>query len=266
MNFATLENTVFVSTCDYPDPDGMSNNLRRTADRFGVPLAWASYGDKFRSFVETKIEKVRRFLENKRTDGIRYAFVMDCRDVVFVDHAEIILAEFNLTYTDGVLFNADLAATLWPYGGDEFSARVVSIHGADGVANSGVYCGAVDDILAMLDRILDLKRQFTEGPLTDSVAKIMASDPAWISRPGDTFEYDQFFVQALQIDANSGIRADRSKRLLAVFKDVYPVLSPRESPPRDDPRSVGTAKMLHSPWMSANARAWNDWTEREVLR
>ncbi len=294
---AVPENTVFLSTCDYEKADEISYNLRRTAGHFGVPLTWASYGEPFGSLIDTKVVKLIDALVWAKASGKKHAFVVDCRDVVFTDTVQNILDEYNLIYRDGVLFNADLLDKLWPFESNELLWRIRTVHGSHGIVNSGVYCGTIDAILALWDRLLNLRRQITEGRAEEFCTQVLFDDPAFRQdplyrhylkpdfsrRPDDRYdgsEYtdpassvrggllddDQFFVQVAQVDHRYPIRVDRYKQLLAAFDRQLPSLRQREEYEYDDARSIGTAKILHSPWLSRYETEWNRWIETEVLR
>ncbi|HBT78497.1 MAG TPA: hypothetical protein DEB39_16580 [Planctomycetaceae bacterium] len=294
---ANLRNTVFVSTCDYPDADGISYNIRKTAVHFGVSLEWASYGERFVHLFDTKVTKLLRFLRNKQAQGMKYAFVLDARDVVFAAPVQSILDEFNLIYRGGVLFNADLKDKLWPLDATEMRWRIKSIHGANGIANSGVYCGEIAQVISLWDRLSALRDQLVTEMPAEWVARLAVdikeykedrrfrhyltgdfsrasgsvSDGTEYTSPLSTITRDlmfddQLFVQIAQMDAGYPICVDTGKQLLACFDEEFPKVADRDEKEYDNVKSIGTAKILHSPWMSRYADDWKAWIETEVCR
>jgi len=264
MNQATINNTVFVTICDYPNANAISASIKRTADYFGVPLTFISYGNTFGGMVD-KLPKTLAYLKTL-PDSIQYVFFVDCRDVVFVDTAQNILDEFNLCYDGGVLFAGANKFNLYPYKDITLEKRIESVHGTQGFANSGTYAGQITEVITLLDRLIQLRDAFMENS-DDPMVRILQQNPAFEAHKNRYLSSDQFLVQALSIDRHSAVRIDEHKRLFGFFGGkTFPPLRPRCYTFETDYSYIGLAKILHSHNRSQDRNAWNNWIENEICR
>jgi len=266
MNRATLDNTVFTTICDYPNADDVSASIKRTAEHFGVPLTFISYGGAFDEMVD-KLPKTLSYLQSV-PDTIKYIFFVDCRDVVFVDTPQNIIDEFNLCYNGGVLFAGANRWNLYPYREIELERRIEAVYGSQGFANSGTYTGSVTEVMSLLERLLELREAFYDDD-DDPIVRIFKQKPEFIAKRKRYLESDQFLVQALSMDSNSAVRIDVHKRLFAFFGGtVFPPLHPRRYNRNgiEGFSPIGLAKILHSHNMSQDRNAWNHWIDQVICR
>ena len=261
---ATLDNTIFTTICDYPNADEVSASIKRTAEHFGVPLTFISYGGTFGGMID-KLPKTLAYLKSV-PNTIKYVFFVDCRDVVFVNTPQNILDEFNLCYNGGVLFAGANRHNLYPYREIELERRIEAVHGIQGFANSGTYAGSVAEVIALLERLLELREAFyNDGD--DPIVRIFKQMSGFVAEMERYLSSDQFLIQALSIDCNSAVRIDAHKRLFAFFGGkVFPPLHPRrynrEGTEGFSP--IGLAKILHSHNMSQDRNTWNNWIANAI--
>ena len=266
MDRATLDNTVFITICDYSNADEVSAPIKRTAEYFGIPLTFISYGATFGGMID-KLSKT--LVSLKQLPGtIQHVFFVDGRDVVFVDTVQSIIDEYNLCYDGGVLFAGANRHNLYPYRDIELEKRIEAVHGKQGFVNSGTYAGQVTAVIALLERLLELSEMFRKND-DDPIVRLFCCNPAFIANKERYLSSDQFLIQALSIDCHSAIRIDEHKRLFGFFGGrTFPPLHPRKYYPNgtEDFNYIGSAKILHSHNLSQDRGAWNDWITSMILQ
>ena len=274
MNKATLDNTVFVTVCDYLNPEEVLAPLKRTADYFGVPLSFASYGQPYKNHLD-KFLKVQSFLE-EQPESVKYAFFVDCRDTLFTDTAENILAAFNALYTGGVMTQsggAGLAKDMFSW---IIATKIASAYTWRGFACSGGYCGNISAMKSLLGQCIELHHNLVNRDLSDPRVALYLSDrccETWFNR---AVVDDEFLFHLIQTSGTSLIKPDLNKELMALFgnrrpavhtdtPEHIPLVERRQQFLPHDIRSVGTAKIIHSPRLSRHAEYWNSFIEQEIF-
>ena len=61
------------------------------------------------------------------------------------------------------------------------------------------------------------------------------------------------------------IRIDTNKRLFAMFDREFPNVRNRNVLSPKDERSIGTALILHSPWLAGQKLLWEQWALGEGI-
>jgi len=266
MHYATKDNTVFATVCDYPNPQEMSASIQRTADYFQIPLTYISYGEPWINFLQKYIKLHNYLVANLTT--FKYAFFVDVRDVVFVKNHQDILDDFNLAYQGGVIFAPAVAANLHPYSDPEFAYLIEAGYGSEGYANTGTYAGEINEVIHLLQETFKLNEAFRNNA-DHPIVRFFNKRPQFRENMQQYIVDDQFLIQALQLDASSNIRIDYARRLFSFFGNHnFPALNPRRiSNVRTNSESaIGTAGILHSHTHSQNQEKWDAWIDREICR
>jgi len=254
----------------------MSEMLLRTANHFGVPLAFTTCKEPFRCLY-SKLPKVLKFLQ-EQPENIEYMFFTDCRDSVFTDTAANILALFNRVYEGGVLFSCGgkgLAVELF---GSEMREMIAARYSMHGYVNSGTYCGRVSDVMKLLTRAIALHDALVSGDTSDPLANAYLSNPdngVNVRAEGRRIVYrDEPLFQLIQtgIDEKYAnmLKIDIDKQVIAFFGNTKPnqghiPIKTRRTLHPTCLRSVGTAGILHSPALSRSLAHWQWWVENNLL-
>ena len=263
---ATPDNTVFLSFASYENPDNITRSFRRTAKKFGYDIHWLTYGEQFDDFITSKTLKLLSYLtviQNQK----KYAFCFDSRDVVFVGHVKQMLDIFNVTYSGGVLFNSDIPGTSWPLNSPQMRWN---LQAAGGAANAGVFGGRITDIIFVWMQLLKLREMLLlEQYDFDRSLRYLSIDKEFYRHlSNDRFSLlndDQFFVQLGQVSGEYDVKMDTYKQLFAVFNKEFPSLTHRKDAPYQNQESIGSALILHSPWLSKDQKTWDAWVRDEIL-
>ena len=267
MIVARPDNTVFVTICDYPNPGEVSEPLLRTAKHFGIPVHFASYGQQFNCLFE-KYPKILNFLK-ELPETIKFMIFVDCRDTVFADTFERILAAVNSTYTGGMLIQAGNAGLVRQYVSRGLILKMGSQYPYNGYACSGCYCGAVSEVILVLKRAMELRSNIDVKNYKDELAAMYLNDPESHKSIHKLNEHDEFMFQLLQL-TDSRINLDTDKRVSALFGNSRPNAGKTSVPERmklpvDDIAAIGSACILHSPAISRNRSAWSEWIDGEII-
>ena len=245
---ATSENTIFVSVADWPDPEEHIKIFKATAGAYGIPIKWASYKNCWKSFMYNKVIKVKDYLVKQRKNGKKYAFVLDCADVIFVKSLQEILNTFNRIYDGGVLFNCDYDGVMWPLADPLLQWHIHTNYGRNGMVNAGCYCGLITDIIKLLEQIINVGVQIITKDYRQLCTKIFSAsqscgyeDKVFDSR-GKLIDDDQFLIHLIQTEYNLLIKTDKFKQLFALTNAIHP--HPRSAYDRD---CIGNAGILHIP-------------------
>jgi hypothetical protein len=250
---ATRDNTVFLSVAAYKNYESVTAALRKSAADYGVPIVLCDIGESWRGFYHHKIETMSERLKHMRDDGKQFAFVLDSRDVVFIEPLDSILEKFNAINDGRVIFNQDVQGKIWPSHHDRL-AQVIqeSMESPYVRLNAGVYAGAIDSILEIQHLAIKLRRELKEGCPRAGMSAILYQSI------GSRFTNDdQHLYQICLTYLPELFRVDNDKKLFAVLWS-YPKNTREYS---DDPKRhdvINNAAIIHSPWLSRKS-GWNDW-------
>ncbi|MCL2744621.1 MAG: hypothetical protein FWE67_12285 [Planctomycetaceae bacterium] len=253
------DNTVFISIAAWRDADVQTEIFRRSALKQNIPVVWLDYGKEWQGFYQHKIISVQQELCILRERGFRYVVFTDSRDVVFTGSAAEITARMPQLEQGGVLFAADKPGTTFPLRNPWFRKTVAARWGS-AVLNSGTYAGSIDAVLTLFDECTRLREKM----------KVLTGNPASLTErallEGKKHVYDdQFYFQILQMQGHPCIQIDTDKRLFAMFDWEFPNVKNRDALPPEDERSIGTALVLHSPWLAGQNPLWTQWAVDEGI-
>ncbi|MDR1963556.1 MAG: hypothetical protein LBQ50_07235, partial [Planctomycetaceae bacterium] len=249
-------NTLFVAAAAWDDPFSATEVFRRSAERFNINVTFIDYGEKWVNFYINKIIHLRNVLENAGRAGKQFAFVLDCRDLVFTAPQWIIQAKFNGLYDGRVLFGSDLAGCVWPCQSERLLAAIQTTHHLYSILNAGSFAGEIKQILELYRKAMELYDELEHGFFRPGIVREIAGNIV-----PEYYTNDQFLFQILSVYFPQLIKVDTMKTLFAVFKDRFPNLHDRK---REDPRkndTVNFAPILHSPWLANNETEWKKWAQ-----
>lgn len=290
----TNENTLFATIGAWNDWEEKTKILRSSARKNRVELEIIDKGERWYGYYENKIVRLKRWLENRlKEDGkIRYFVFVDARDVVFVKPKAYLFRKMNEFSERHVWFNLDRRMKTWTANARWFAHRIALKYGYDGIANSGMYFGSVRRVLDMLNRCMELSRFLTGEERRPGRIEQLVKETIRGTRPemkfeigkGDTtttaysigtyigaephLQSDQFYIQLLQAMWDDIVQVDVERKVLAGFADGWPTLSDGQS---NGSMPLGTAGILHSPWMFPRTKIdetkndWEDWARREKI-
>jgi hypothetical protein len=209
------------------------------------------------------------FLEQWLREGRKYCIFVDARDTAFVETAENILQCYNAIAPAGILFNSDKMGIAYPFKNDEFVSKIRQHYGITGIANSGLFAGRIEMVLELFRQSIEIVRSIERDDYSHPALLQFdnASKNAMRNEKERICLSDQFPVQVLQCIGSELVQVDKDKRLLALFDNCYPFVCRRqEERSFGDCQYIGEAKVLHSPWMSADVTMWNVWVEECILK
>jgi len=250
---ATGENTVFLTVAAYSDHELRTAVLRKSAEDYGVPLVIRDRGEPWLNFYHNKIKRLSEHLKQLHDKGKHFAFFLDCRDVVFIEPVDVILAKFNALYDGRVIFNKDAPGEVWPSHKDYLTRAVEEAMGNKYARiNSGMYAGETEKILMIQHHAMTLRQELHEGcPRPGILTKLFQEIGTRHSND------DQHLYQICLTYYPELFHIDCDKELFAVLKS-YPqdIREHSGDPNRHD--VINNAAIIHSPWM-AHGEKWNDW-------
>ncbi len=241
-------NTTFISVADYPNPEESCYSLINSARYHGVDIHWASWGQKWNSFIESKIYKIVKELTYQKSIGKKYAFVLDGCDAIINNSLRKIIDKFRLIYKGGVLFNCDYQNVMFPCDDQTIKWYITSNYGQNGIANAGCYCGSIDDIISLLSRLIEIRSCILKKNFDTFILKVFENSSSFgkeydnCDSTGRLIDDDQWLLHLAQVEYNDLIQVDSHKRMFAMI-DRY----------NDEDTSVfnsdsrGSAVILHCP-------------------
>jgi len=250
---ATSDNTVFLSVAAYRNYESVTVALRKSAADHGVPLVFCDIGESWRGFYHHKIETMSEHLKRMRDKGKRFAFVLDSRDVVFIEPLDSILAKFNAINDERVIFNQDVHGKIWPSHHAHLAQVIEDVMGSPYTRlNAGIYAGTIDSILKIQHLAIELRRELKEGCPRPGMSTTLFQDI------GARFtDDDQHLYQLCLTYLPELFRVDNDKELCAVMwqypKDIRECSKDQQ---RHD--VINNAAIIHSPWL-AREPEWDDW-------
>ena len=247
---ATHENTVFVTVAAYPDWKEKTAVFRISAASFGIPVMINDTNEQWQGFYHHKIGAMRVCLNLLKSQGKEFAFILDSRDVVFIDPLDTILDKFNNLHSGRVIFNQDIWH-LWPRSVNDLDGYVAELKRVTGDPNpwlnAGCLAGDIDRILVLMECAADIRQGWTSGKPRDGMAtRVYRHFPC-----GQYTNNDQVLYQLCQMYYPELIQLDRNKDLFAIV-NAFPNLNEHcECPanPRYD-KVINNAGIVHAPALS----------------
>lgn len=252
---ATSENTVFLTVSAFDDFEEQTTAFRETARRHAIPVVFCDEGERWQGFLYHKVERMSLYLKSFAETGKQYAFILDSRDVIFIENLESVLKKFNSIDEGKVIFNHDMPGAVWPtlkdYVQQAMEAAMNSEHAR---LNAGMIAGKIDTLLAVQNIAMALHSELVSGWPRDGIAKRLYQDI------GVQFsDDDQYLYQICMVYYPELFQIDYAKDLFAVLMS-YPQDLQEYS---DDPRRhdvINSAAIIHSPWLSREP----EWNERAI--
>ena len=258
---ATAENTMFVSAAAFGDDfENATRIFRRSAIRFGFPITFVDQDKEFQGYYTHKIKAVGKELRHQKNLGKTFGFLMDCRDIFFLHSIQTVLAKFNAMYEGRLIFNSDFIGETWPVDRIWFWNILQQHKGKSHVSlNAGFIAGKIDDILAVMDKIEEIRAEFFSGAPQHPILSRVYGEQGLHRQEDDQLWYHlclALYPDLIEID---------DQKLLGTFIKDFPRNPPRFS---DDPRALDTickASLVHGAYPSRDSR-WEKWTEEMMSK
>ena len=254
---ATPENTVFLSSGAFgANFDDATALFRHSAERFRIPVTFVASGELFVHFYENKILRMKEELLRQRELGKRFAFVMDARDIIFLDDIGTILSKFNAMHDGRVVFNADHLGALWPVERTWFLRELqVATGKCYANLNSGCYAGKIDTILLIMERIEDIRRSLFSRAPEEPILKRIHREGGLRMINDDQFLY--WLCYSLHPDL---FAIDDRKQWASFLRDIDREAHDFSDDPRID-NAICKASIIHGS-KPASKPGWEEWAER----
>lgn len=250
---ATSENTVFLTVAAYEDYESQTSALRQSAADHHVPLIFYDKGESWKGFYHHKIERMCGHLCRLHDMGKRFAFILDSRDVVFIDPIDSILEKFNALYNGRVIFNNDVPGKIWPSHKDDLARTIEAAMGTEHVRlNAGALAGDIVTILNIQRHVIALRHELKTGRPRPGIADSLYREIGTAHLDDDQHLYQMCLTYYPEL-----FRIDCDKELFAILT-AYPKDNREHS---DDPRRhdvINNAAIVHSPWLSCG----QEWQNR----
>jgi hypothetical protein len=249
---ATRENTVFLTVAAYSDYEAKTAALRKSAADHEVSLVLCDTGNPWRGFYHHKIERMSEHLERLHDAGKRFAFILDSRDVVFIEPMDSVLAKFNALNDGRVIFNNDIYRAVWPCQKDYLARAIEEAMGTKYARiNAGAFAGDIETILNIQHHAIALRRELHEECPRQGMVERIYQDIGT-----KHINDDQHLYQICLTYYPELFRIDIDKELFAILM-FYPedVGKYSDNPVRHD--VINNAAIIHSPWLSRN-QEWSD--------
>jgi hypothetical protein len=249
---ATRENTVFLTVAAFEDSESQTRVFRKTAEDNGVPVIYCDEGEKWRGFYFHKIEAMHPRLKRIRHQGYRYAFLLDCRDVVLIEPLDRILEKFNDLNAGKVIFNQDVPGKIWPSHHEQLALEIEkAMNTGYARLNAGAIAGGIDALLTIQQHTMTLRQELLESrPRNGFLQRIYPEIGT------HHIHDDQHLYQLCLVCHPEWFQIDCKKQLFAILKSYPQNLNEySDDPGRHD--VIGSAAIVHSPWL-AWGQEWQD--------
>ena len=258
---ATRENTVFLTVAAYDNHEPITAVFRKSAEDHGIPIVLCDVGEPWQGFYHHKIAVMGERLKRLREEaGKQFAFILDCRDVVFIEPLESVLAKFNALNDGRTIFNKDVPGRLFPqnlhYLAQAMEESMKSNHAR---LNAGMIAGSIEAILNTQQRVTELRQELIEGCPRPGIMERLYQDLG-TKRVHD----DQHLYQIGMVYYPDLFHLDYKKELFALLttfpKDVH---NHSNNPRRHD--VINHAAIVHAPilprrgWRACCEQQWSDW-------
>jgi hypothetical protein len=258
----TADNTRFASVGAYRNPETQCGNVIRSAETFGIPITWLSWGEKWQGFNHHKLRVLQQQFPEWMANGIKYLFMLDSKDVVFADNLDTVLRKAADIYEPGtLLFNAEFDHHHYPYKDEHFTAVLKR----DGVMlNSGLIFGSIDVFDAVITLALEIMDGIKANKPRPGIATHFCHD-AWARE--QMVEDDQLTYQLCSIYYPQYFRIDVDRYLLTWVRTLRgePLDELRREPIKSG--CIGQASIIHSSstiaW--AGQGVWDKWVQDNRL-
>ena len=251
---ATRENTVFLAIAAYKDYEQHTFTLRKTAEKCGIPLLLCDQGERWQGFYRHKIEKMQSHLENLFAVGKRFAFILDGRDVAFIDPLDVVLRKFNKLNRGRAIFNHDVPGKIWPSHNETLQREIAGkVHSEHPRLNAGMIASDIVTLLKIQAHATAIRDSLLSGKSQDAFVRKIHHEIGAAHH-----DDDQHLYQICLACYPEMFHIDCERELFAVIMSYPNVMHEHSNDPtRHD--VIHHAAILHSPWLSRGSD-WNEWT------
>ena len=266
---ATAKNTIFISIAAWLDWERKAEYFLRSAAKQEIDVILLDKGKRWEGFYHHKVSQLVQTLErfHEQQPQLEYVVYTDARDVVFVKSQKEIFKLLNSFDDDKVWFNADKPRT-WPFQARWFVRAIERTYGAGNIANSGCYVGRIENVISLLRDCVQLHSRLVEQkPDKGTIEALLINE-----MKASYLQDDQYHIQALQALGSSKIAIDKDRQVFACFDGGFPLLKTAPEKGSNGTMPLGTAGILHSPWMlmrsnrnPENLIRWRHWAMTEEI-
>ena len=266
---ATTNNTIFVSIAAWFDWEKKTEIFLKSADKHEIEILLLDKGRSWKGFYYHKILQLAITFQlfHDQRQQIKYVVYTDARDVVFIKPLKEILSQINTLDENKVWFNAD-KPQCWPLQSHWFTNEIKQRFGQDGIVNSGCYVGRIENVISLLRDCVQLHSRLVEQkPDKGTIEALLINE-----MKASYLQDDQYHIQALQALGSSKIAIDKDRQVFACFDGGFPLLKTAPEKGSNGTMPLGTAGILHSPWMlmrsnrnPENLIRWRHWAMTEEI-
>lgn len=262
------ENTVFACVAAWPNWQEKIDVYYRSAVKQGINLEVLDRGEPWKGYYQHKILNLKSWMQSLKNNrpNIEYIVFTDARDAVYIKPQKSILNSLR-PFKDGQVLLMTNQRHPWPLQTQWFAEEIIRNFGADGYVNSGCCAGHIDTYIKLLDECIALHERLESGDVRDENEKRILS-----CVHKSHLDSDQFHIQAMQILCPKLIAVDTECRVFAGFTGKFPRLKTAPELYVNGSMPLGTAGILHSPWMfmrnnqtQENISRWRKWAEQEEI-
>jgi len=194
-------------------------------------------------------------LEQFRNEGKKFAFILDSRDVAFLDPVRLMLAKFNAINEGKIVYNTDGLGSIYPCGFEWFKEACRRAMGHfQAILNAGVLAGRIDAFLEVMPICRDIRTALIDGkPWPGIMERLYQAHGSWSKND------DQYLYHICQVYHPEYFTPDIEKHLCVHLKGF-----PTEEWPNDrefrDGCCAGFSSILHFPDYAGNS-FWKEWID-----
>jgi len=253
MNKANSNNTVFLTVAAFHDYEKKTRVFRESAKKHNVPVVFCDLGVSWHGFFTHKVLNMKKRLEILKQSGTKYVFVLDCRDVVFIEDIQIIFDKFNSINNGKAIFNLDHNSKIWPSHSDWMLKEMQNaIKNEYAFLNAGMIASHIDTLLTIQAHIINIRDELNSGLPRRGVASRFHNEYGNLHLNDDQNLYQicmTYYPELFQIDI---------ERNLFTILLHYPASVNEVSNDYSRYDSIGNAAIIHSPWLARHS-LWLDW-------
>jgi hypothetical protein len=196
-------------------------------------------------------------LQQYRNNEKQFAFIIDSRDVVFVDPLPLLLAKFNAINKGKIIYNTDGLGAMYPCGQEWFRDEYNRItNHFQAILNAGILAGSIDTFLKVMPICQTIRNALLEGKPWSGVMEHHFCDHGnW------SYNDDQYLYQLCQMYYPEYFAPDIEKLLCVHLKD-YPATNWRTYSDFRSGNCAGFASIFHIP-DRAGHEFWKEWVAYE---
>lgn len=254
---ATPENSVFLSVDTRGPQSDYSVVMRKSASKYGIEIVFLDEGETWQGFYHHKIEKMIPILHRYQEAGKHFAFIVDSRDIAFVDPLPFMLGKFNALQEGGIVYNTDGLGYSYPCGQLWYKDAYRRVTGHyQTFLNAGVLAGPIPVFIRAMEICRTIRSDLLQGKPWPGIMEHHYRDHRdW------SHNDDQYLYQLCQMYHPELFTPDIERRFCVHLKG-YPRKDWRNDFEYRDPCCAGTASILHIPDLAGTA-FWKEWVDCE---